>query len=508
MSQPHDDLPLDFASLVEEAPDAVVAHDMEDRVLYWNAAAERLYGWKSGEILGRPVTRIFYLDTGARRAACEQLTENGSWSGNLRQLDRRGAEYLVRCRQRLLRDASGKAVAVVSFNTDMTGDLKEEDRERRAHHVRSSTLLAGGIAHELNNALAPILLSSALLKRRVEDPKAGEMVSMIEKCARRGADLISDLLSFERGRGGGSEAIRRDEIESALRKLIEGRLPPSVKRSLGLAPDLWDIRGKMEELTQAFANIVENAGEAMPEGGELRVTAGNRIFDETFESLAPEARAGAYIVIVFSDDGPGVERTLLDRIAEPLFTTKEPRQGHGFGLATALAIIKGHRGFMVLDSDRGRGMTVSVFLPSEVTVDSVKNTAPPFPVTREGAGKLVLVADDEFFVRDTIRKTLEERGYHVVTAADGAEALAVYASRLDEIDLVVTNIEMPFMDGPSLCRALKKLKPKARILVSSGHKQEDRVRQMQAAGADHFLAKPYTASHLADAVQRILSDNE
>ena len=505
MTEPLQDLPPGFAAMVENAPDAVVVHDMEDRVVYWNQAAERLYGWKFEEILNRPVTRIFYKDANLRKAAVEQLQDAGHWSGELQQVNRKGAEYLVRARQHLLRDDEGKAKAVVSFNTDITEDKKAVDLEQRAHHVRSSNLLAGGVAHELNNALAPIMLSAAMLKRKVDDPKARSMLSMIEKCANRGATLISDLLAYERGRGGGSEVIRRTQVERSLTKITKELVPEGISVKLEVADDLWEARGKMEELSQVFWNVVQNACEAMPEGGALRIQAGNRIFDENFETLAPEAKAGAYIAIIFTDTGHGIERSLLERVAEPFFTTKEPKQGFGFGLANALAIIKGHNGFMVLDSDVGRGTTISIFLPSEVTPESVRNTAPPFPVVVEGQGKLVLVADDEFFVRETIRKTLEERGYNVVTAEDGTEALAIYASRLDEVDLVVSNVDMPFMDGPSLCRALKKLKPDAKILISSGHKQPEKIKEIKASGVEHFLAKPYTADHLADIVQKILS---
>jgi PAS domain S-box-containing protein len=507
MADSRADEPFDFALLLDEAPDAVVVHDLGDQVLYWNRAAETLYGWSPEEIRERPVTRIFYLDAAGREEALGQLKDGGAWSGELRQIDRKGSEHLVFCRQRLLRDGAGIPVAVLSFNTDVTADKKRLDRQQRAHHVKSSNLLAGGIAHELNNALAPILLSSALLKRKIDDPKTRGLVSMIEKCANRGASLIADLLAFERGRGGGIEIVSRAQIERALRRMTEKKPPPSaVELKVEIAEDLWEIRGNSEDLEKVFADVVENAFEAMPEGGRLKIAASNRIFDENFESLAPEARAGAYIAIVFSDTGRGIERSLLDRVAEPFFTTKEPKKGHGFGLANALAVVKGHRGFMVLDSDAGRGMTLSLFLPSEVTPESVRNTAPPFPVSSEGAGKVVLVAEDEFFVRETLRKTLEDRGYNVATAADGTEALAAFASRLDEIDLVVTNIDMPYMDGLSLCRALRKLKPGVRILVSSGHRQEEKIEQIRAAGVRDFLAKPYTAGHLADTVQKMLGE--
>lgn len=498
-------MPLSFEDLFATAPDAVVVHDMENQVLAWNKAAEKLYGWSADEIKGRQITRICYLDATQHEEAVQHLRDQGVWVGELRQLDRNGNEYLVRARQQLHRDASGKPVAIISFNTDITEERKLEDAEERAHHIRSSSILAGGIAHELNNALAPILLSSAMLKRSVEDEKARNMVSMIEKCANKGASIIADILAFERGKGGGAHTIRKTQVERAIKRASQKVVSEAVDLQIDVAEDLWECHGEIDELTQVFQHVMQNSCEAMPDGGRLTVQVGNRLFDQNFANLAPEAEAGAYIAFVFTDTGHGIEEGHLKHVAEPFFTTKEPKHGFGFGLATSQAIIKGHRGFMVLESEHGEGTTLSIFLPAEVTIDQVKGTAPPFPLKKEGNGLLILVADDEFFIRETIKKTLEDRGYGVVTAQDGTEALAIYASRINEISMVVTNVEMPFMDGPALCRALKKLKPEVKILVSSGHKQREKIQEIKSCGVDHFLAKPYTADNLADRVQAILN---
>jgi|GEM_PF-7059776 len=503
MSGSDDNLPLTFEQIFELAPDAVIVHDMEEKVILWNSTAEALYGWSAEDIRGRAITRIFYLDPKVRKDAIEALRNSGVWAGELRQLDRSGDEHLVRVRQHLQRDAHGQPVAVVSFNTDITELRKIEDAALRAHHIKSSSLLAGGIAHELNNALAPIMLSAAMLKRSVEDEKAKNMVAMIEKCATKGADLISDLLAFERGKGGGSHIIRKTQVERSIKRAAEASVSDSVTMQVDIVDDLWECRGEIEELTEVFQHIMQNACEAMPEGGVLSIHVGNRLFDKNFENLAPEAKAGAYISYIFSDTGHGIEEKYLDRVAEPYFTTKVPRQGFGFGLASAQAIVKGHNGFIVLESDHGVGTKISIFLPAEMSLDEVKGSSPPFPIHAKGNGHLVLVADDEFFIRETIKKTLEERGFSVVTAQDGTEALAIYASRVNEISIVVTNVEMPFMDGPALCRALKKLNPDVKILVSSGHKQLEKIQEIRAAGVDHFLAKPYTADNLANRMQEI-----
>jgi PAS domain S-box-containing protein len=498
------DLPLSFEELLAVLPDAVVVHDMENQVLYWNRFAEKLYGWTAEEIVGRSIGRIFYLDSQQRKTAVEQLRHNGNWSGELRQIDREGHEHLVDVRQQLYRNEAGEAVAVLSFNRDITQEKKQADAAARAHHIQSSSLLAGGIAHELNNALAPIMLSSAMLKRTVQDEKSKGMVAMIEKCANKGADLITDLLAFERGKGGGNEVIRKTQILRGIQKAKEAVVPDNVELNVHLAEDLWEFRGEAAELKEAYKHIMQNACEAMPEGGTLSINVSNCLCDENFANLAPEAEVGAYVSLAFTDTGFGIDEKIIKRVAEPFFTTKEPKQGFGFGLSNTQAIVKGHKGFMVLESPKANGTTLTLYIPAEVHKAEADQTQATPEDHTSGQGRLVLVADDELFIRETIKQTLENRGYRVLTAQDGTEALAVYAGNQNDIDVVVTNVEMPFMDGPALCRALKKLNPDVRILVSSGHKQREKVQEIKSCGVDQFLAKPYTADQLADRVRNII----
>ncbi|WPJ95601.1 response regulator [Coraliomargarita algicola] len=497
--------PVDFKAIFEAAPDAVVVHDLNNCVLFWNQAAEELYGWSAEEIHGRPITRILYLDRNEREEAMTVLKNGGMWQRELRQLDRNGDEYLVLVRQHLQRCVDGLPQAIVSFNTDVTEQRKLADAQERAHHVRSSSILAGGVAHELNNALAPIMLSSAMLRRSVEGEKAQSMVSMIEKCATKGAALIADLLAFERGKGGGNEIIRVTQIKRGILRACEELVGESIKLQVNINEDLWECRGELSEICSVFQYVIQNACEAMPDGGELTIDVQNRLYDENFENLAPEAKAGAYISFVFTDTGTGIAPEALAHVAEPFFTTKAPTQGFGFGLSNTQATIKGHKGFMVIESRCGVGTSVSIFLPADADSALKVDHVEPYRDPKSGEGELVLVADDEMFVRETIKRTLEDRGYQVIAAQDGTEALAIYSSRLQDIDMVVTNIEMPYMDGPALCRALKKLNPEVKILVSSGHKQAERVQAIQSCGVKEFLAKPYTADSLADRVYSILA---
>ncbi|ADE54940.1 hybrid sensor histidine kinase/response regulator [Coraliomargarita akajimensis] len=495
------DLPLDSETLLALSPDAVVAHTKEGVVRFWNAAAEALYGWSADEMSNRLVNQIFYLDQAQAQEIDEALSAEGRWEGELRQMDSNGSEHIVRSRLQVFSEDKS---LILCYNTDITELRKQEDAESRAHYVRSTSLLASGVAHELNNALAPIMLSSAMLKRKIEDAKSREMLGMIEKCASKGADLVSHLLAYERGRGGGSDVIRATQIERSLKRATASFVTDLIGLDLMVAADLWEFRGELTELSEAFKAVIQNACEAMPEGGTLSVEAENWLIDRNFEGLAPEAKAGAYVVFRFKDTGRGIEAKVLDRVAEPFFTTKEPNRGYGFGLTNVQATVKGHHGFMVLESEQDHGTTLSIVLPAEMPAEELDAGMSDTVMMAEGAGRRILVADDEFFIRETIKKTLEEHGYSVVTAQDGAEALAVFASGADAVELVITNIDMPYMDGPALCRALKKLSPEVRILVSSGYKQLDKLQEMKAVGVDEFLSKPYTAEKLSKKVAQIL----
>jgi PAS domain S-box-containing protein len=495
---------IDFKALLQAAPDAVVVHDLNDCVLFWNQAAEELYGWNAADILGRPVTRIFYLDRKEREEAMAVLSNGGVWERELRQLDCDNDEYLVQVRQYMQLDALGKPVAIVSFNTNITAMRKLADAQERAKHVKSSSILAGGVAHELNNALAPIMLSSAMLKRSVEDEKSQNMVSMIERCATKGAKLIADLLAFERGTPGGSDMMQSTQISRSIQRVQKEIVPQNVELELKIAEDLWGVRGKLSEMDRIFRYVIENACEAMLDGGKLGIEVENRFIDATFEGLAPEAKAGAYVSFIFTDSGIGIAPNVLERVAEPFFTTKVPKQNFGFGLSNTQAIVKGHGGFMVIESQPSEGTTLRLFLPADSDSVVIPDEVEFSQNHKTGTGELVLVVDDEIFVRETIKRTLEDSGYQVVLAQDGTEALAIYASRMAEVDLVLTNVEMPYLDGPALCRALQKLNPEVKILVSSGHRELERAQAVRSCGAASFLAKPYCSSDLLGRVQALL----
>jgi PAS domain S-box-containing protein len=502
---PQPKTPVSFAALLEAVPDAVVVHDLEYQVLSWNQAAEKLYGWKAKEMLGRSVVDILYPDPKVRETALRELKQAGVWDGELKQINKQNREFLVRVHQKLHCDFSGRPIAIISFHSRSAWG-SAETTGRGAHHVRSSSLFSDGVAHELNNALAPIMLSSAMLKRSVKNDKAKGMVAMIEKCATKGAKLINEVLYYERGKGGGDDLIPKTQILRALQRAKDCVMTSQVRLDVTIAEDLWEFTGNLNEIEGVCKHLMQNACESMPDGGLLTVEVSNYQGGESFSDLLPDAEGEAYVSIAFTDTGVGISDEIMDRVAEPLFTTKEPRLGFGFGLSRSQAIVKGHKGFMSIRSCPGEGTRVAVYLPASARLAQAEGDPVIDPL--EGEGRKVLVADDELSVRETIQHALEVRGYSVITAQDGAEALELYSEKKSEIDLVISNMDMPFLNGPALCEALKKLNPDVRILVSSGRNhlsQVSNAEEIKAMGTEHFLTKPYSADQLAGAVARLLN---
>ena len=502
---------VDPEALLRDAPDAVVVHDMEDRILFWNTAAELIYGGSSAERLGQTVTDCFYRDQEQRQRARAFLLENGLWEGECEHYDSSGAIRLVRVRQRLRRDRNGDPHSIVSFNSDVTEQRQLSAAEKRIRTVANSNILAGGMAHDLNNALAPITLATSLLERQVDDTKALKVIEMIDKCAQRGANLISDMVAFERGRFVGIKPISVFQLVRVLRIVADQLVPQAIDFHVEVADDLRGIFGDLSELEECFRNIIENAVEALEQKSDSRrltVDLRNRYIDSDFGALGSGMKSGDYISITFTDNGPGADEDALERMGEPRFTSKAPDQGFGFGLSRALAITKGHNGRLVFSGESGSGLAVSVFLPAaDAAEKKTSNSAKTIFGAKPGNGEGILLVDDEASVIDALRMTLEGLGYKVVAAQDGSEALALYSNHREAIDVVIVDIAMPLVDGPEFCRALKKMDPDAKIIVSSGQQQTERLQAVKECGIKHSLAKPFSVDALASEISRVLSDD-
>jgi PAS domain S-box-containing protein len=492
------------AELLDKAQDAIVVRDLNHRITYWNKSAERLYGWTAAEVLGRSTHELLYDDPSLCIKASQIALEQGEWMGEAVQIRKDRRPITVECRLTLVRDATGRPRSFLAINSDVTLRRKIEAQFLRHQRMESIGTLAGGIAHDLNNVLAPVLMSIELLRLDEQKPERLEILDRIESSARRGADLVRQVLSFARGVEGRRVDLNLAHLARDIEKIVRDTFPKGIEFQLRAARDLWTISGDSTQLHQVLINLCINARDAMADSGALTLTLGNTLLDEVFSGMNPDAKPGPYVVLQVADTGPGIPREIQERIFDPFFTTKEPGKGTGLGLSTVLTIVRSHGGFITVQSEPGRGAVFKVHLPAIIgtaTVEAARAETPPLP---RGEGELVLVVDDEEGIRGMARKTLEQFGYRVLLAAHGAEAVSLYAQRQHEIAVVLTDLAMPVMDGRATVTALHAINPAVKIIVSSGHAADAASLPQSGAGERRFIPKPYTAEALLTALDQVL----
>ncbi len=618
------------ASLLDKAQDAILAHDLEHRITYWNKGAERLYGWSAQEAAGRSVAQLLYKDPEAFQRASEQVIQTGEWVGELQQISRDGRGLVIVGHWTLVRDAAGQPKSVLAINTDITGRKKTDEalkmqgrvlesmaegvtvcdedglivfsndscntmfgyesgeligqhysvirnlpaeegrramdelfgvlREKgawmgemgsrkkdgsafntrsrisvleidgvrsfvavveditekknmEAQFLRSQRLesvgrLSSGIAHDMNNILTPIFISSFMLRRNLPPEDFEKMLANIETNAQRGADLIKQLLTVSCDMSGQRHVVEISQIAKDMMKIMSGTFPKNIALSASTPEDIWPVMGDPTQLHQVLLNLCVNARDAMPAGGVLALTTENIQLDENFAAMNVDAMPGPYVLIRVSDTGEGIAPEVIDKIFDPFFTTKETGKGTGLGLSTVMGIVKSHQGFVNLRSRVAVGSVFEIYLPAAPGAVVASSAAPDMQAPR-GQGELILVVDDEEVIREVVQKTLSAHGYRVITAGDGTEAIAQFSQNRGEVKAVLTDIMMPFMDGVTLSRTLKKMDPTIQIIATSGmgsaKGRQDKAAALASLQINTFLNKPYSASEILTAIGELLA---
>jgi signal transduction histidine kinase len=450
------------------------------------------------------VTDLLYVDISAFRQATRHVYEQEEWVGEIQQRAKNGQALTVEARWSLVRSDAGEPRSVLAINTDLTDRKLLEQQFLRAQRLESIGTLAGGIAHDLNNVLAPIMMATDLLRLSYSTGRAAEILDTLETSARRGAEMVNQVLSFARGMEGRRVAVQVSYLVADLVKIVKDTFPKNIAVDVQLVSDLWVLEADPTQLHQVLLNLCVNARDAMPDGGTITIRAENMVVDDHYAAMNIEARVGPHVRIQVEDTGIGIPADIVERIFDPFFTTKDIGKGTGLGLSTTLAIVKSHGGFIRVDSDTGRGATFRVYLPA---TSGLTPSATPIdqPLPR-GDGQTILVVDDEASIRQITQQTLETFGYRVLTAANGADGIALFAQQSSDIALVLIDMMMPIMDGPSTIRALLQIAPSARIIGVSGITVNGKVPQVSGTDVRAFLPKPYTAETLVKAVARVLRE--
>ncbi len=487
--------------------------DLVTNNLWRSDGFKTVFGFSTDEI--KPVIdwwsgRLHPDDHDRVVSSLHQAIETGreSWAEEYRFRLKDGSYALVQDRGSILRDARGRATRMVGGMTDLTERTRLEAQYLRAQRMESVGTLAGGIAHDLNNVLAPILMSiDLLLLDAAKDPRRLRILETIRASAQRGSNLVRQVLSFARGLEGQRIAVNLGHLVDDLERIVKETFPRTIRMEVRVPSELWLVVGDATQLHQVLMNLAVNARDAMPSGGTLSIAADNLEIDAQYASTCPDARPGPHVMLEVADTGMGMPPEVRDRIFEPFFTTKEVGKGTGLGLSTVHAIIKSHGGFVTVASKVGQGSAFKVFLPADPTLPPTSRGASPLEMLR-GHGELVLVVDDEASIRGITRQTLEAFGYQVLTASDGAEAVAVFAQHKDKVAAVLIDMAMPVLDGPVAIQALLRIRASARIIAVSGLASNVSVNKAAVAGAKDFLPKPYSAEALLKMLRLVLERPE
>lgn len=495
-----------FAKLFEACPAAVLVSTLpEGVILEANAMFQKVFGFTRDELIGRTTREIAIWGTpGERTRFLQELESQGrvaNFETGLRTRAGAVGHFLVTSEAVEMNGAK----CVLSLLFDLTEKKRAEAQALRSQRLESIGTLAAGISHDLNNALAPILMSIDLLRTGQESPEESAILDTLAASTKRAANMVSHVLTFTRGLGGEHIAVPLGHLLKEVHGILRQTLPKNIQLKTTFMKGLWMAPGDATQLHQVLMNLCVNARDAMPNGGNLTVWAENVTLDEQYQRMSAGAGTGPHVRVTVTDTGTGMSKELLDQIFEPFFTTKPVGQGTGLGLPSVKEIVKKHGGFLTVRSAVGQGTEFAIFLPASPELGAGPVTADPARLPL-GNGELVLLVDDESSICDITSQTLRMHNYEVVTARDGARALSVFAQNRDQIRLLLTDLNMPILDGMALIRSVRELAPSLRIIVSSSPRDASQMDPGQL-GVRAFLQKPYTAQQLLTTIREVL-DND
>jgi PAS domain S-box-containing protein len=494
------------AAFLDKARDAIIARTLDGKVLFWNQGAEGVYGWKSDEVLDRNIGELVYADFAAYEEINRRVLADGEWSGEMRHFTKDRKEIVVESRLTLIRDQEGNPKTMLGINTDITEKKIIEAQFLRAQRMESIGTLAGGIAHDLNNILTPILMSIDVLKAKNLDALSMKMLENIGVSAKRGADIVRQVLSFARGIQGERIEIQPQHLLQDLQLIVNDIFPKDIRLRVSIPGETWTIQGDPTQMHQVLLNLCLNARDAMPDGGDLHLGIENCIIDEQSAMLNPQTKPGRHVKFSVIDQGTGISPAILDKIFEPFFTTKDINKGTGLGLSTVSAIVKSHGGFIDVHSEQGNGTSFHVYLPAMETSTESRPAPSVESGLPHGNGETILLVDDEAPILAVTGQTLQDFGYRVIMATNGAEALALYDAHKNDIDLVLTDMRMPVLDGTAMILKLVAQNPRLKIIAASGLDMNDHMTKLAGIDVKHFLSKPYTAGTLLKILRSVLDE--
>lgn len=483
---------------IEQIPQAMGWLSSDGRVVACNAALRALLGFPPEE---KPQF-LDFLAGGSFPWPRETATPNDP----VRRVEcelhpRTGQTIPAALRIRRVRDETEE------FDLLLVEDLSElrkaQQHVAQAQRLESVGVLAGGIAHDLNNTLSPILLGIDMLRLGATPAQAQMMDNMLAS-AQRAAGLVTQMLMFAKRK---DMKLARQEVAlllAELQRITTLTFPKSIKVDIDAGAGLPAVIGDEVHLMRVLLNLALNARDAMPQGGTLKIRAEPVEVDATHTASVGEVRAGRYVRFTVADTGTGIPPEVREQIFDPFFTTKGPDKGTGLGLSAVMGIVESHLGFLSLYSEVGRGTRFHVYIPRAEGGEAAAVPAAPVTENAVGAGRLALVADDEQIVRTVLAHALELLGFRVLSAEDGTQALGLCVKHRRELGLLITDMHMPHLDGLNLLRAVRRMAPDLPTVVMSGRFLEDEKKALSTLGNAHLLAKPFNQSDLSHGIRAAL----
>ena len=493
-----------ISTAVEHSSDGIVIADPPGNTLYHNPAFIRLSGYDVESLNAIGGFPALVIDPALQSQIRAVDRDGASWRGEVALRTKQGHTIVVYATRDPIRDSHDRLLGLVSICEDLTERREMERQFRHAQKMDAVGRLAGGIAHDFNNLLNVIsgYGELALMRLHADDPIA-RYLQGIRQAVERGGSLTRHLLAFSRQQLLEPTVINLNQVVEEMSDMLRRVIGPTIELSTSFESRLRPIKVDRGELDHLIMNLVVNARDAMPNGGKLEIRTANATIDtRNSVALAHRAQPGEYVVLSVGDSGMGIDSQTQQRIFEPFFTTKEFGKGTGLGLSIVYGIVQQSGGFITVQSELGHGSTFEVYLPQAAGVAQTINDDEHAATQEKAQQGTILLVEDEAALRELTREALAGRGYDVLEAPNGNEALAVCQSHPGPIDLVITDVVMPKMRGDELARRVKEMHPEARILFTSGYTATSIAGTIENAS---FLQKPYRFRDLAERIRHILN---
>ncbi len=490
---------------IDQTPESVMMTDIQGDILYVNPAFEKTTGYSQAEAIGKNPRILksgrqddsFYMDLWAT------LVAGQVWRGHFINKKKDGTYYTEDAVIAPVRNESGEVVNYIAIKRDITHEEEVENQLRQAQKMDSIGRLAGGVAHDFNNIIMAIIGNAELaLEALPSDNMTRTDIEEILRSSQRAAALTQQLLTFARRQQVHPRVVKLNELILNLNRMMQRLIGENISLKTEMAPDLWSVKADPSQIEQVIVNMVVNARDAMPRGGTLTIRTLNTTFDAPASTRYQEMPPGEYVKILIQDTGTGIPDDVKQHIFEPFFTTKARGKGTGIGLATCFGIIKQNGGYIRFESETGKGTTFRICFPRCREAPQVLKEE-PLPQGWHGT-ETILLAEDDKTLRQVVARALTNHGYKVLEAGNGKEALDVAANYPGDINLLLSDVIMPEMNGPTLAENLIKIRPSLKVILLSGYIDDALVGDYMAKHKTLFVEKPFSIAALLEKIRDTL----